>query len=797
MIINNWKMTYGDYHTLDCKAPCSMYGVLLENGLIEDPFYGMNERTLAHLSDSGCVFETEIEIDDELLKHSHLELVFLGIDTICSIFVNGKLLAKTKNMHRRYIFDIKHIAHLGKNQIRLELSSPTQYFKEMNEKHFLMTNGDTIPGAAHLRKALYMSGWDWGPTLPDMGIFRPIILDAYDIDKIDSIHVRQNHTQDAVVLDIEVETRHNTSADIFVEIDDKRIKLNNKKGTITIENPRLWWARGYGEQNLYTISAELWSNGEKADEKSQSIGLRTLTVSTTPDEDGSEFCFVLNGVKIFAMGANYVPQDNIISRITREGTEELLKIALDANFNCIRIWGGGYYPEDYFYDLCDSYGLLVWQDSMVACCNVWLTDEMTEEFEQETIYNLKRLRHHPSLALWCGNNEMEEAIVNWRDYDGDNPEIRSDYLRLYESIIPALVSEYAPDIFYWQASPSSGGGFDEPNSTNRGDTHFWDAWHGDKSFTEYRKHKFRFCSEYGFESYPSMKTIKTFCPEEEMNCFSRVMENHQKCKSGNRKILMYIADNYLYPNSLDSLVYTSQLLQADAIKYGVEHFRRNRGYTMGSIYWQFNDCWQVASWSSVDSLGRRKALHYAAKRFYAPVAMGLFLEGDTLSVNISNESMQDFNGKVKVCFSDTSRGILREHEVEVRVSALTSSDVLTLDARCENENSEFIIAELYSDTGSLVMRQSELYVKPKHFEWKRPSFNVDISRHSNVTTLEITADTFAKGVYIDFEDCDPEMSDNFIDLPENQKHQITLKTDKTPSELLRSIRIMSVYDIGR
>ena len=797
MLLTDWKMTYAEHKNIECKAPCSMYSVLLENGLIKDPFYGINELEITSFSDKPCTFETELFVSAEQLSKEYAELVFLGLDTICEIYVNDAFVAKTMNMHRRYVYNVKDILKEGKNSLRLEFASPTKYFKEMNEKHFVTTNGDSIAGAAHLRKAFYMSGWDWGPKLPDMGIFRPIMLECYDNDKIDSIFVLQNHENGSVTLDIEVETRHNKPCEIFLSIDNKEIALKDKKGTVLIENPKLWWARGYGEQNLYDISAKITENGNVVDEKSQKIGLRTVTVSTEKDETGSEFCFVLNGIKIFAMGANFVPLDNIIPRISEEKTKKLIESAIDANFNCLRVWGGAYYPEDYFYELCDEYGLLVWQDTMIACCNIWLNDEMREELTNEIIYNVKRLRHHASLGLWCGNNEMEEAVLYWENYGGDDELVRRDYLELYEKMCPALLKEYAPQTFYWQASPSSGGGFDDPRCVTRGDAHFWEVWHGNKPFTEYRKHRFRFCSEYGFESYPSMKTIKEFCEPSDMNCFSRVMENHQKCNSGNTKILMYLADNYLYPNSFETLVYASQLLQADAIKYGVEHFRRNRGYTMGSVYWQFNDCWPVASWSSIDSYGRYKALHYAARKFYAPIAMGLFIENGSLTVNVSNETMNGFEGSVKVFFSDASFNISRKVENEIAVSSLSSSDVLTLDVEYKNKYDEYVYVELYNQSGELVMSQTELYVPPKHFEWKKPELSVSFADTEDGVTMEISSNTFAKGVYVDFDDCDPMLSSNFFDLTSNETQKINIKADKTAKELEKHCKILSVYNIGR
>ncbi len=798
MLINNWKMTYEGHRGLECTAPCTMYSVLLDHKLIDDPFYELNETRLSALSDKGCVFESQITADEEMLAKEHIELVFLGLDTLCRIYLNGKLLGSTKNMHRRYIFDVKPLLTLGANCLRLEFGSPTQYFAKMNARHFVRTNGDTIPGAAHLRKALYMSGWDWGPTLPDMGIFRPVSLEAYDGDVIENIFILQDHAEGAVTLDVQVETRHGLPCETSFTADGKTIALDgDKRGSLVINEPKLWWARGYGEQHLYEVSARIVKDGVLLDEKVQRLGLRTVTVSTAPDPDGegSEFAFVLNGEKIFIMGANYIPQDNLLSRVNPQRTEELIKAAADGSFNCLRIWGGGCYPEDEFYDLCDEYGILVWQDSMVACCNVWLSEEMTEEFTQEMIYNLRRLRHHASLAMWCGNNEMEEAVVYWEGYS--NALVREDYLRLYERIFPALVDKYAPQTFYWQASPSSGGGFDEPRCFSRGDCHYWDVWHGSKSFTEYRKHRFRFCSEYGFESYPALKTIQSFCPPEEMNCFSRVMEGHQKCRDGNMKILMYLADLYRYPVSFETLVYASQLLQADAIKYGVEHFRRCRGYTMGSIYWQFNDCWPVASWSSVDSFGRYKALHYAAAKFYAPVAMGLFLEDGRLAVNVSNETLSGFEGSLVLSLRDRDFNVLEEKRIPVAVDRLTSLDVYSAPAACGDKYTQFICARLYDGEGRLVMQQTELFAPPKHFEWKKPNISLRFEEAEGGILLHVKADTFAKGVYIDFEGCDPKLSDNFFDLCDGDEYTVTVKTDLDPAALAAAARVMSVYDIGR
>lgn len=556
MQIKNWAMSYEDHKALSCQVPCSMYSVLMEQSIIEDPYCGLNELACTRLSDKDCTFSAEFFADDVLLKREFIELTFLGLDTICDIHVNDILIASVNDMHCAYTYDVKALLVLGCNRIRLEFKSPTKYFKERNDRHFVWSGNDCIPGAAHLRKALYMSGWDWGPQLPDMGIFRPVELNAYDVDRIEDVFVRQHHHDGVVDLEVSACSKYGTCGDFYAQIDGQRHLLRGGKGTIRIDKPRLWWVRGYGEQFLYDLKVDLSVHGKIVDSQMKRIGLRTITVSTEKDKYGSEFCFVINGVKIFAMGANYIPQDNLLSRISRERTAKLLEDCVDANFNCIRVWGGGYYPEDDFFDLCDEMGLLVWQDFMVACANIWLTEEMEHNFIREAVYNIKRIRHHASLGLLCGNNEMEEAVTTW-DIAKDSELVKMDYLKLYEHILPELVDRYAPEVFYWPSSPSCGGGFDDPTNNLRGDVHYWKVWHGNAPFTDYRKFLFRFCSEYGFESFPSMKTIRTFCEKEEQNAFSRVMENHQKCKSGNGKIVNYISDTYLYPASFENLVYTS------------------------------------------------------------------------------------------------------------------------------------------------------------------------------------------------------------------------------------------------
>jgi len=796
MNIQNWTFYYPGFEPLSCTAPCTMLSVLYENGKIPDPHYGLNERELQYLADKDCTFEARFTVDAETMAKDFHELVFHGLDTICHIYLNGKLLDKVQNMHRTHVIYVGDDLTEGENTLRLEFKSPTRYFAREQHRHYLYINdGDTIPGAAHLRKAMYQSGWDWGPTLPDMGIWRPVELKCYDVDRLYRTTFTQDHHDGLVDVTVKAESFHNWARDIYVTLDGKREKVVDGEVTITVENPKLWWVRGLGEQPLYDCVIELEHEGVVIDTMHKRIGLRTLTVSTEKDADkrGSEFAFVINGVKIFSMGANYIPMDNLLSRVTDERIEQHIQWAIDANFNTLRIWGGGYYPEDKFYDLCDEKGIMVWEDFMVACANIWFTQEMQDEFWAEAIDNLNRLNHHPSLAILCGNNEMEDMIINAGAQNTEH--VRHDYIHLYEILLPELCKKYAPDTFYWPSSPSSGGGFDDPGNHARGDTHYWTVWHGGVPFTTYRQMHFRFCSEYGFEAFPSMKTIRTFCEEKDHNCFSRVMENHQKCKGGNGKILRYLSDNYLYPAKFEDLVYASQLLQADAIKYGVEHFRRERGWCMGSIYWQFNDCWPVASWSSVDSCGRYKALHYAARKFYAPVAMGLFLEKDRLTVNVSNETMRGFSGSIRLRLCRKDFTVIDEKTAAVSVESLESLDVYRYRIPACDPYTTYFYVDLLDETGALVQRQVEMQAPCKHFEWDKPTVTAEFTDVPGGVQIAVTGDAFTKGVFLDFEGFDCVLTDNFFSIVDAEPYTVTARTDRTAAELKAALTVKTVYDI--
>ena len=801
MLINKWKLNYKDYKDLEGTVPCSLYSILLDHGLIDDPYYRMNEYDVRELSRDDYEMHTTFDVSEGIIGKKNIFLRFSGLDTVCEVFVNEVKVGNANNMHRTWSFDIKDVVCKGENKIHIIFHSPVEYIEKKNARHFVNSVPEAMDGHAHIRKAFCMFGWDWAPQLPDMGIHRNVELLAYDDAKIHDFYVSQKHKEGKAYLDISLEADKYEKATASVISPDNTVfetefeeSIDGLHAKLTIDNPDLWWPNGYGDQPLYEVTVTTFNKNGKADTMTKKIGLRTLTVSRRPDKWGEEFCFVVNGEKIFSMGADYIPEDSILARTNSAHTRKLLEDCVRANYNTIRVWGGGQYPTDEFFDICDELGLIVWQDFMIACANVNLSEEFEENFMLEAEDNIKRIRNHASLGILCGNNELEIGIADW-DGVGDSEKVRADYLRLYEKLIPDLCEKLAGDTFYWPASPSSGGGFVKPNDFNKGDVHYWDVWFGNKPFEDVRNYYFRYCSEFGFEAFPNMKTIKAFAAEDDLNPFSPVMESHQKCKSGNARILTYMADNYLYAMDFEKLVYISQLLQADAIKYGVEHMRRNRGRCMGAIYWQLNDCWPVASWASIDYYGRWKALHYSAKKFFAPILLSVLDEGSKVTLNVSNETRNEFTGKAIVALRDTDFNDIYKNEIEVNVDKLSAKDIFTEDMQKYingREDKTFLHFSLYDESGNIISHQSLLFVKPKAFCFPKPEIKVEITKENDIAIFKIKSDKYAKGVSLDFENIDLLLSDNYFDMDSTDAITITAKTDADIDTLKKELIIQHV-----
>jgi len=821
--------------TYKASIPTTMYQVLYENQVIEDPFYGENDLKQRDLSDSDYIFSKTIEIDEALMSCKIIELEFKGLDTLATIEINGTIIGKTNNMHRTYIFNMKPWVQLGPNELVITFDSPTEFIKKEQAKFPLWGISSTMDGYEHLRKAHHMFGWDWGPQLPDMGIWRDVELRGIAEGKLNDFYVVQSHGVDQVDLEVQVSSKNlkeglevrgiltdmdgnlisevigSNYSEIFGGVKVISVDANEEGDLVSIismsvKSPKLWWPNGYGEQYLYQLSIELMDGNKVIDVINKKLGLRTMTVTREKDKWGESFDFTINGKRIFAMGADYIPEDTLISRTRYDDTKRLIKDCAKANYNCLRVWGGGVYPHDDLFDLCDEYGLLVWEDFMFACGVYRLTDEFTDNISHEFIDNIKRIRHHACLGLWCGNNEMEWAFVEWGLPKDER--LKVDYIQMYEKLIPNILNQYDPQSFYWPASPSSGGGFEDPNGDSKGDVHYWTVFHGNEHYKKFRDHYFRFASEYGMQALPDFKTVKSYTPEDQMNLFSAVSENHNKCTdplNGNIKIVLNMAGEFKLPGKFEDQTYISQVFQAETIKCAVEHFRRNRGQCMGSTYWQVNDNYPVASWSSIDYYGRWKALHYFARRFYAPVLVSGFEEGSIGHIHITNEQLSQFKGKLAWQLRHVDGRILEHGEEVVTVDELSALHVIdvSIDQYVKNhgdERSIYLSFQLLDSDLEIVSSDNILFTQHKFFEFVDAEVKVSIVNKDSDVWITLESDEFIKSAGIHFKELDIVLSDNFFDLLPGQ--DVSVKVEEiigdTPLEdlnLLEQIKVIGVNTI--
>lgn len=791
-----WQLSAGhrSLESVDMQIPGTVLSGLLAAGKIKDPFYRTNEDATRALFWKDYVFTRTFDVDEELLAQQHIVLVCEGLDTLAEISINGTFLAKTDNMHRTWKFQAKKLLHPGKNEIQIVFRSVLRFIEdypyEAHKKINYIPCG-SMKGNQLLRKAHSMFGWDWGPQTIDAGIFRDIYLQGYSHARIEDIRIHQQHAKNVSVQTSITLSESVPGQKLCVELSedgaDKPLQTKlcktNADGVaavdFVIENPKLWWPNDYGDQPLYIVRTTLLDeDGTSLESITRRIGLRTLTISQEKDEWGNEFAFCVNGVKIFTRGGNYIPDDCLYTRITEKKLDYILESCRRAHFNCVRVWGGGYYPSDAFYDLCDEKGLIVWQDLMYACNVYDVTDAFAENCRQETYDNVRRLRHHASLGLWCGNNEIESAWDHWGDFQKETPYLRADYIRLFEEVLPKAVQEADGETFYWHSSPSSGGCFDNPDDANRGDTHYWDVWHGQKPFTDYRKYFFRFCSEFGFQSFPCAKTVNSFTLEDDRNIFSRVMESQQKNDAANGKMLYYLSENLRYPKDLTHLLYASQVLQGMAIKYGVDHWRRNRGRCMGTLYWQINDDWPAPSWSSIDYFGRWKALHYMAQKFYAPHAVSMTLEDHRCHVYFSNESFETTEYSLTLSIRDLSGNVLETYETKGNSPAFSAIETAVVDiCSWEDQKDDIFLEAVIHTKDQKVLKDVETLVPYKYLNLKNPVISTEAEETNDAFILHISSDCFAPFVALDFDDADVIFSDNFFHLTDKTVQDIIVKKE--------------------
>ncbi|MDQ0320654.1 beta-mannosidase [Pararhizobium capsulatum DSM 1112] len=642
----NWQLASADQsHTLAIAIPGDVHSALQAAGVIADPYAGRNEDDVQWVANKDWVLERSFTLDSTDLGGSwYLDIE--SLDTVAEVHVNDMLVLQSDNCFRRYRPDVSSALKAGENHLRVTLRSSIAAGAELQEKQpFYIpysTGNSPIPNGNMLRKPQCHFGWDWNIAIAPLGIYGVIALRKMAAARIEHVVTKQvPQANGAIHLQVTV-TLHAAEPGIVsldLSLDDQKDHLDcavNEGETVvthvfSVEKPRLWWPAGSGEQALSQLVLSVPSNSVV-----RQIGFRTVELITDKDEAGNRFAFRINGREIFCRGANWIPADALISRVSPEGVGDLLRSAVDANMNMIRVWGGGFYEPDWFYDLCDRLGLLVWQDFMFACNLYPSTPDFLENVAAEVDYQVKRLASHPSIALWCGDNELVGALTWFEESRKDRDRYLVSYDRLNRTVETAL-KKAAPHLLWWPSSPSVGvlNFGDAWHADGSGDMHYWSVWHENKSFDNYRTVKPRFCSEFGFQSYTSMPVVRQFAEAKDLNVASPVMEAHQKNAGGNERIAGTMFRYFRFPKDFANFVYLSQVQQGLAIKTAVDYWRSLKPHCMGTLYWQLNDTWPVASWASLDYGGNWKAMHYMVRRFFQPVAVAAIPSADGREIAFS------------------------------------------------------------------------------------------------------------------------------------------------------------------
>lgn len=798
-----WQLCQaGRNDVCEATVPGCVHLDLMNAGEIGDPFWADNEYRVAWVHESDWAYTLGFDVDSRLLNSERVYLECDGLDTIAEVYLNGTLLGKAENMYIQHRFDVTGKLVSGSNTVEVWFRSPVKFVKPFVERDPLISPGDSIPGAVYTRKSPSQWGWDWGPKIPTMGIWKPIRLAGYDIARIEDVCVRQQHEAGKVTLQVGVELERITSADSQVSIrlthpdgkvEEHPASVSGSCASCSIEigSPELWWPNGYGDQPLYRVEAVLTSGDRELHSFSRQIGLRTLELRQEKDEFGTSFMFVVNGVRVFCKGADWVPADQFPARLAHERYRCLISSAAKANMNMLRVWGGGYYEHEWFYDLCDEYGVLIWQDFMFSCSQYPVDDAYLANARQDIEASLIRLRNRACLALWCGNNEMEWFLVG--GWGGErNAEFKRNHTLIFHEMIAECAARLDPDRPYWPSSPSCGEEpFDAPNAEDRGDGHYWDVWHNRQPFTAYRSHYFRFMSEFGFESMPSVETVKSFANPEEHNMTSYIMECHQKNSGGNGLILYYLAQTFRFPKDFEKMCYVSQLLQAEAMRYGVEHWRRNRNGNrcMGTLYWQINDCWPVASWSSIDYFGRWKALQYAAKRFYKPILLSVCEEGTQAAIHVTNDTLKPVQAEVHWSLERMDGTAVREGAITAEAAPECDTQIVQLHFSAElagdAKRQLVLVTELIAD-GVAAGRTVTTFVPSKHLELPPAEIKLIVGQDEAGSFLEISTDKLARYVCLSVPGEDVVFSDNYFDLPAGRKAIVRVDSEIDPSALAKA-----------
>ena len=802
----------GTQEWLPGEVPGGVHTDLLRLGRIPDPFTGENELEVQWVSEADWEYRLAFTPETALLAQDKIVLVCEGLDTLAEVSLNGQPVGRSRNMFRPYEWEVASLLRPGDNRLAVRFRSPVRYVQERQAQFALpgVEPAIHIQGSPYLRKAPSHFGWDWGPMLPPIGLWREIRLEGRSQARLAEVHLRQQHSRGEARVSAALRLERWGEAPLravfrltspsgetweqAAEADSGRSDLDME---LAVPNPELWWPNGMGGQPLYRAVVELRSGEALLERREHRLGLRTLELRQEPDQWGRSFTFFVNGQPLFAKGADWIPADSFPTRVTPERLENLLGSAAQAHMNMLRVWGGGFYENEAFYDLCDRFGLLVWQDFMFAC-SIYPLDEadFLEELEAEVRAAVTRLRHRACLALWCGNNEMEWMWRLWKRMPRLSA-YRRAYDRFFHHTLPAWVSAADPDRPYWPSSPSSNTPFRNPNSAEQGNMHYWEVWHGRRPFSAYLTQYPRFMTEFGFQSLPPLETVRAFAAPESWDLQGRVMKHRQRSGDGNRLIFTQMNRLFHPPRDFPALVYLSMVLQAEGIRSGVEHWRRHRERVSGTIFWQLNDCWPAISWSSLDYYGRWKALHYAARRFYAPVLLSAVVTRENIELHLTNDRLSPFSGRLRWALQALDGTVVESGEAPARVPAGASELALAQPAgfRPKRRKELVLVCELLEGEERLALIAVPL-AADKSLALEDPQIRVDLSLSGGELVLEARARSLARFVELGLEGAEVVFSDNYFDLPAGYTRRLTcpLPGGWSEAQARAALRVRSLYD---
>lgn len=796
---------------MPATVPGTVHTDLLENDKIEDPYYRTNEKNQQWIEHEDWEYKTSFITGTEINKDS-VKLIFHGLDTYADVYLNDSLVLAANNMFRTWEANVKDLVRNGENELRIHFKSPIdQVMDQYNDLDFQYpASNDQAEKKVSIftRKAGYHYGWDWGPRFVTSGIWRPVELLAWDDFKLEHVHLEQevlNGELAEVNAHLEINSIGNqeVAAKIYVDNGAEPVEeftatltpgVNIISRNFTIQNPKRWWPNGLGDQTLYEVKVTL-SAGKAFDEANNRIGLRTVELITEPDSIGTSMYFKVNDVPVFMKGANYIPSDNFLPRVTDEKYEMLIDAAIDANMNMLRVWGGGIYENDIFYDLCDEKGLLVWQDFMFACSMYPGDEAFLENVRQEAIDNIKRLRNHPSIALWCGNNENETAWKNWGWSDRLPDKLWTYYQDLFHELLPEVVAQYDTRP-YWRSSPTSNSDTIPPQSPDHGDRHYWGVWHGEDPFAFFNHELSRFMSEFGFQSFPNLKTVQSYTTTGDWDIESDVMLAHQRHPRGNQLIREYMMRHYKQPKDFESFLYVSQILQAEGMKVGFEAHRRNMPLCMGSLYWQLNDCWPVASWSGMDYYGRWKAMHYYIKKAFAPILTSIIAEEGAIKTYLISDELTHRSAVLDAKLIDFKGEVLWESQQVVEIEANKSKAYLNIDlSQFQSFEKDEVVFWVKVNEGEQVLSENHYYFLPeKNLKLENPNIEYTVSAQDDEFLVTLTSRTLARNVYLTNQEVEGFFSDNFFDMMPGEKIEVIFTPDGASDGFAESLQVISLVD---